>query len=246
VILGTVLVVGGANALNMVLERDSDARMRRTMNRPLPTGRLQPRTAAAFGACIGVAALPLLAWGANVLTALLAAAALVSYVLIYTPMKKRSPVALFVGCVPGAIPPLMGWTAATGNLEAPGLLLFAIMFVWQIPHFLAITLFSSDDFARGGIRVLPLAWGTASAKRHIVVFAGALVPVSLALVPLHAAGTAYLVVALVAGVAFFAWALAGLRREAREAWARSLFLASLAYIAVLFAVLLAGHLSRHA
>src|SRR5205823_9410645 len=127
---------------------------------------------------LGTASLPVLAFGVNLITALLAAVALVSYVLLYTPMKRRRPAALLVGAVPGAIPPLMGWTAATGRLELPGALLFAVMFVWQVPHFLAIALFSSEDFARGGIRVLPVVEGAGATRRQIALGAGALVPIT--------------------------------------------------------------------
>ena len=240
VLLGTALVVGGANALNMYLERVSDGLMRRTQNRPLPSGRVSPRVALWFGVGLGVASMPILAIGANPLTALLGAIAFVSYVLVYTPMKKRSPMALFVGAVPGAMPPLMGWTAATGSLDAPGLVLFAIMCLWQVPHFLAITFYASEDFERGGIKVMPLveSWGGVKmARRTGALFAAALVPTSLLLVRYHVAGLPYLVVALVGGGVFFGWSAYGLRRDAGRRWARSLFLVSLVYVTALFVAL---------
>jgi protoheme IX farnesyltransferase len=237
VLVGTVLVVGGANTLNMYLERDTDALMRRTAARPLPAGRMSPRLALWFGIALGALAVPLLAWKVNALTALLGASALVGYVLLYTPLKRRSSSALLVGAVPGAIPPLMGWTAATGTLDLPGAVLFGVLFLWQVPHFLAIALYSKEDYARGGIQVMPLVEGEAAAKRRIVLFLAALVPVSLALVPLGVAGRAYLAVALVGGAAFFAWGVYGLRARDERAWSRSLFLVSLVYLTSLFVVL---------
>ncbi len=236
-VLGTVLVVGGANTLNMYLERDSDALMRRTRNRPLPAGRLRPRTALWFGVALGAIAVPLLAVAINPLTGALGLLALLGYVLVYTPMKRRSPWALVVGAVPGAIPPLMGWTAATGRLDLPGLLLFGVLFFWQMPHFLAIALYSTDDFARGGIRTVPIVDGVEAAKRQVVIWLAALVPTSLLLVPCGIAGAPYLVAAAAGGAVFFAWGIYGLRAAAGRAWARSLFLVSLVYLTTLFVVL---------
>jgi protoheme IX farnesyltransferase len=135
---GTALLVGSANTLNCWYERETDGLMIRTRNRPLPAGRLDPWTALAFGAVCGVFAIPILAIAINPLTALLGAIAHATYVLVYTPLKKLSPWALEIGAIPGAIPPLMGWTAATGTLSLPGWFLVGILFFWQIPHFLAI------------------------------------------------------------------------------------------------------------
>src|SRR5688572_25744505 len=147
-LLATAIVVASANALNCWMERDSDRLMARTRNRPLPAGRLDARVALVFGVALGVASVPLFTFLVNPLTGLLAAIALVSYVWVYTPLKQKSWTALLVGAVPGALPPLMGWTAATGKLELPGLVLFAVLFVWQIPHFIAIALFRQDDYER--------------------------------------------------------------------------------------------------
>ena len=154
-LLGTVLAVASANVLNMYLERETDALMSRTMRRPLPARRMDPRIALRFGLLLGTVSLPLLSLAVGPLPGLLVAIALVSYVLLYTPMKRRSPASLLVGAVAGAVPPLIGWTAATGTFDLPGLLLFAVMFLWQVPHFLAITLFRRDDYARAGLLVLP-------------------------------------------------------------------------------------------
>lgn len=241
-LLGTALVVSSANALNCWMERDLDRHMARTKNRPLPAGRLDARTALMFGLALGAFAVPLLVLAVNPLTGLLAAIALVSYVWIYTPMKQRSPAALLVGSIPGAMPPLMGWTAATGSLEAPGIVLFGILFLWQLPHFLAIAMFRQEEYTKAGIRVMPAVRGVARTRLHAALYAGALVPVSLLLVPLGIAGTLYLAVVGVAGALFAALCIAGLFRSivaqhGANRWARAVFLASLAYLPLLFAAL---------
>ena len=243
-LVGTAMVVGAANTLNCWLERDVDKHMARTKNRPLPAGRLLARHALYLGLALGALSVPILAWVANPLTALIGAVALVSYVWIYTPLKLRSPIALLIGAVPGALPPLMGWTAATGELGAPGIVLFGILFLWQLPHFLAIAIFRQAEYAKAGIKVLPWVRGNERAKLEAALYAGALVPVSLLLVPLGIAGTIYLVVAASLGALFFAWSLWGLRREAGNRWARQLFIASLVYLPLLFAALVADVASR--
>jgi protoheme IX farnesyltransferase len=236
-LLGTAMVVSSANALNCWMERDIDRHMARTKHRPLPAGRMEPRTALLFGLVLGAFSVPLLALAVNPLTGLLAAIALVSYVWIYTPMKQVSPAALLVGSIPGAMPPLMGWTAATGELQAPGIVLFGILFLWQLPHFLAIAIFRQNEYSKAGIRVMPAVRGLDRTKLHAAIYAGALVPVSLLLVPLGIAGTAYLIVAGLGGLVFAGLCIAGLRREAANRWARAVFLASLAYLPLLFAAL---------
>lgn len=237
-IVGTALVVSSANALNCWMERDVDQFMARTRNRPLPAGRLDPQTALVFGLALGALAVPLLAVFVNPLTGLLAAIALVSYVWIYTPMKQRSPAALLVGSVPGAMPPLMGWTAVTGELEAPGFVLFGILFLWQLPHFLAIASFRQQEYTKAGIKVMPAVRGMRATKIHAVLYAGALVPMSLLLVPLGVAGTIYLALAGILGLAFAAACFVWLRRQAGEnRMARAVFFTSLAYLPLLFAAL---------
>lgn len=236
---GTALVVGGANTLNMYLERDIDGRMDRTRDRPLPAGRLAPGVALAFGLLLGGVAVPLLALGVNPLTGALAAFSLVSYVLVYTPLKQRTPHALLIGAVPGAIPPLLGWTAATGALEAPGLILFAILFFWQVPHFLAITLYRSDDYARAGFPVLVATRGEGAAKWRIVAYLCGLVLASVALVPAGVAHGRYLAASLALGAALLAVGALGLHPRAGRRWARRLFFATLVYLTLLFAALAA-------
>lgn len=236
-LLATAMVVGAANTLNCWLERDVDKHMARTKHRPLPDGRLQARHALILGLALGAISVPILTIVANPLTGLLAAIALVSYVWVYTPMKLRSPAALIVGAVPGALPPLMGWTAVTGELAAPGIVLFGILFLWQMPHFLAIAMFRQQEYTKAGIKVMPAVRGNAAAKLHAVLYAGALIPVSLLLVPLGIAGSLYLVVAGLLGLGFFVYALVGLRAEAGNRWARQLFFVSLVYLPLLFAAL---------
>ena len=236
-LLATAMVVGAANTLNCWLERDVDKHMARTKRRPLPAGRMEAKHALWLGLALGAISVPVLTFVANPLTGLLAAIALVSYVWVYTPMKQRSPAALIVGAVPGALPPLMGWTAATGELGAPGLVLFGIMFLWQMPHFIAISIFRQREYSKAGIKVLPAVRGNTVAKRHAALWAAALLPVSLLLVPLGIAGGVYLAAAAILGAAFFGWSLWGLRAEAGNRWARQLFLGSLVYLPLLFAAL---------
>jgi protoheme IX farnesyltransferase len=237
-VLGTAAVVGAANALNSFVERDVDALMRRTRERPLPAGRVEPVVALALGVAVPIFALPVLALVANPLTALLAFVALVTYVLVYTPMKRRSTLALFVGAVPGAIPPLMGWTAVTGRLDPGGVALFALLCLWQLPHFLAISLYLAEDYARGGLVVFSLVHGERATRAWIAATAVALFPVPLVLAALGVASPAAAGVAAALGAGLAAYALAGLGRTGGR-WARSFFLATLAYLPLAFAALLA-------
>ncbi|MBC7174027.1 MAG: protoheme IX farnesyltransferase, partial [Polyangiaceae bacterium] len=210
VLATTAMVVGGANALNCYLERESDRHMERTRTRPLPARRLDPRLALYFGIALGLISVPILVVAANPLTGVLGALALLIYVAIYTPMKAVTPTALLVGAVPGALPPLMGWTAVTNSLDVPGLVLFAILFLWQIPHFIAISIFRQEDYERAGLKVLPSVQGLGPAKVQTAFYASLLVPVSLMLFPLHVAGKLYLAVAIVLNIAFVGVSLLGL------------------------------------
>ena len=237
-LLTTGMVVGAANTLNCYLERDSDRLMSRTANRPLPDRRLHPSWALTLGVLMGLFAVPTLTLAVNPVTGLLGLVALVSYVAIYTPMKQHTPAALFVGALPGALPPLMGWTAVTGTVDAPGLVLFGILFFWQIPHFLAISIFRQEEYERAGLKVLPSVRGIRSAKIQAAVYAGALWAVSLLLVPYGLAGTLYLVAALVLGAHFFGTAVRGFWAEDSDAWAKKLFVASLIYLTALFAAII--------
>lgn len=239
-LLGTALVVSGASAFNMYLERDTDALMQRTMNRPLPAGRLPPRVALLVGSALGFASVPLLVWQVNVTTGVIAGLALVSYSFVYTPLKRRTTLALPIGAVPGAVPPLLGWTAVTGRVDVAGVVLFAILFLWQLPHSLAIATFRCEDYKRAGTKVIPAEHGDRVTRIHIVVESVLLVGVSVLLVPLGVAGAFYLVSALLLGGAFLAFAAAGLRRTAGLRWARWLFGASILYLVLLMAALTVG------
>jgi protoheme IX farnesyltransferase len=237
-LLTTGMVVGAANTLNCYLERDSDRLMARTAKRPLPDRRLEPSWALGLGLAMGLFAVPTLTLAVNPMTGLLGAVALVSYVAIYTPMKQYTPAALFVGALPGALPPLMGWTAVTGSIAAPGLVLFGVLFFWQIPHFIAISVFRQEDYERAGLKVLPSVSGMRSTKVQAAVYAGALWVVSLLLVPYGLAGTLYLASATVLGGYFFWASIRGFWVEDSDAWAKKLFVASLLYLTALFAALI--------
>jgi len=232
---GTALIVGTANTLNMWLERDVDCLMTRTKNRPLPQGRLDARTALWFGALQGAAALPVLMM-VNFVTAALGLLALILYVGVYTPMKQRSHWAVWVGGVPGAMPALMGWTAATGRIELAGLAVFGVLFFWQVPHFHAIALYREREYAAAGLKTLPGTHGIRRAKAEIAIYLVVQVAVSLAVVPLGVAGLPYLVVASTLGAFVLVQGFAGLRSGSTK-WARNVFLASIIYLPVLFGVM---------
>ena len=246
-LLMTAMTVGAANTLNCYLERESDGQMLRTRSRPLPAGRLEPKSGLMLGMSLAVFSIPALTFIINPLTGFLGLFALISYVWIYTPLKKVTPKALVVGAVPGAIPPLMGWTAVTGHLDLGGIWLFLLMFVWQLPHFLAITLYLKDDYMRGGLRVLPVVRGEKVARVHLLLYTLLLIPVSLAFTPLKMAGNAYLAIASLLGAGFLWYALSLQRPPqtplAGQRQARKVFLYSIAYLTVLFGALLldSGH-----
>jgi len=236
-LLGTALVAAGTNALNQWWERDADARMGRTRRRPLPTGQLRPRDALAFATSISIAGILWLAVFVNTLTAALAALSLASYIFAYTPLKRRTPLALFVGAVPGALPILGGWTAAGAGLTLPGWILFGILFLWQLPHFLALGWLYRDDYLRGGFAMLSRADpdGRLTA-RQALLFAAVLVAVSLLPTRVGLAGTPYLVGAAALGLALLGWSAAMVRHPS-AARARRLFLASVLYLPALLLLL---------
>ncbi len=239
-LVGTALIVGAANALNMWWERDVDARMTRTQSRPLPAGRLSPDVALAFGLALAAVATPML-FLVNVTTGLLGLVALVSYVAVYTPLKPHTHFALLVGAIPGAMPPLMGWTTATGSLGLGGELLFAVLFLWQVPHFAAITIFRAQDYARAGLMVVSVQRGENGARRTIAVWTVLLVGASLLFVPLGLAGKAYLGVATALGVGALGLAFRGIRGGPRfdgPRWAKRVFAYSIPYLCILLAALL--------
>jgi protoheme IX farnesyltransferase len=237
VLLATAGTVAAANVLNCYLERDSDRLMARTQNRPLPSRRMDPQLALGFGLTLAAVFVPALGLVANGLTAVLGLVALATYVLVYTPMKAKSHAAMVVGAVPGALPPLMGWTATTGGIEPGGVVLFAILFLWQMPHFIAIALFRKEEYAAASLKALPLVKGDEVSRRQIVGYLLLLWPASLMLYSLRLAGPYYLGVALVAGGVFLGMGLHGLLRRGDRVWAKKLFLYSLVYLSLLFLAL---------
>lgn len=240
-IVGTGLVAGGAAAFNQVWERELDAKMRRTAQRPLAAGRMDVGPALAFAFSLAAAGVAELSLGVNLLAAAIAAATLLLYVLVYTPMKRVSSLATIVGAVPGALPPVIGWAAAGGGLAPGAWALFAILFFWQMPHFLAIAWLYRADYGRAGFPMLPVAEPDgASTGRQAALYALTLVPVSLSLSGLRVTGNLYSAGALVFGGAFAAAAVVfAVRRSTRAA--RWLFAASILYLP---AVLLLAFLDR--
>jgi heme o synthase len=238
-LVGTALVAGGAAALNQVWERQTDSRMRRTVGRPLPGGRLSVGEATWFGVLAAGVGLAQLAFGVNVMSASVAAATLISYVLVYTPLKLRTSLSTLVGAIPGALPPVIGWAAATGSISLPALVLFGIVFLWQMPHFLAIAWLYRDDYARAGIPLLPvLEPDGRRTGQQALSYAAALWPVSLLPAVVGLAGIAYAVVATLLGLLFI-WLSLRFARERSMAHARTLFLFSIAYLPLLLGALVA-------
>ncbi|HZU81990.1 MAG TPA: heme o synthase [Polyangiaceae bacterium] len=241
-LLGTALIVGAANALNMWWERDVDALMTRTKNRPLPAGRMAPEVALAFGLALAVLSTPMLFF-VNATTGVLGLVALVSYVAIYTPLKRHTHLALLVGAVPGAMPPLLGWSTTAGTLGAGGLLLFAVLFLWQVPHFAAIAIFRAEDYARAGLQVVSVQHGELAARRTVAVYAALLAVASLLFMPLGLAGARYTAVATLLDAALLALAVRGVRGGPRfdgRRWAKRVFAFTIVYLTVLLAALLSN------
>jgi protoheme IX farnesyltransferase len=235
-LVGTALIAGASNALNQILEREIDARMRRTQRRPLPSGRLRVAESAVAAWVAGAAGVLYLAAFTNLVVVLLAIATLASYVFVYTPLKRITSLCTIVGAVPGALPVLGGWAAARAGLDLRAWVLFTIVFLWQIPHFLALAWLFREDYARAGLRMLSVTAGAGATFRQALGFAVALLPVSLAPAVLGMAGPAYL-----AGAAALAlwqiWATVRVARDHAPVNARRLFLASVTYLPVLLGLM---------
>jgi protoheme IX farnesyltransferase len=237
VLLGTALSAGGTLALNQYMEREADALMERTRGRPLPTGRVQPIEALAFGGALTAAGLIVLMLAVNALAGMVTAATVATYLGLYTPMKRTTPLCGVVGAVPGALPPVTGWVAATGSFGAGALVLFAILFLWQLPHSLAIAQLYAADYARGGFRLLPIVDRSGrSTDRQIVVNCVALLAAGLTPTVLGLTGVVYFALALGLGVAFLACGVLGALRPSPAA-ARRTVLASLIYLPALLAAM---------
>jgi protoheme IX farnesyltransferase len=236
-LFGTALAAAGTLALNQFVERDTDAMMERTRRRPLPDGRVQPREALCFGIVVTMAGLAYLGLAVNVESAWVTAAITLSYLLFYTPIKRRSSLCMLVGAVPGALPPVIGWVAARGDFALDAWVLFAIMFLWQVPHTLAIARLYREDFARAGIQFLPVIEPEGSSThRQIISHCAALLVVSLLPTLLGLAGAVYFVVAFVLGIGFLASGVS-LAMDSSLGKARRLLFASLIYLPALLLVM---------
>jgi protoheme IX farnesyltransferase len=240
--LGTALVAGGAAALNQVWERKTDRLMRRTSRRPIASERLHAAEGAWFGILLGGAGLVELTVAVNITAAWVAAVTLISYVLFYTPLKTRSSLSTLVGAVPGALPPVIGWAAATGNIGLPAAVLFGIVFFWQMPHFLAIAWMYREDYARAGIPMLPVLDPDGQRTgRQALQYSLALGPVSLMPVLVGIAGATYAATAVLLWATML-WGSARFARHRSNAYARTLFVLSLAYLTLLWGVLIVDRL----
>ncbi len=238
--IGTALVAGGTNALNQVWERDLDARMARTRRRPLPSGRLGTAHALAFSVAISIAGIVWLALAVNALASLLSFATLASYLFVYTPLKTRTTHCTVIGAAPGAVPPMIGYAAATGLVDATSWALFAFLFAWQLPHFLALSWMYRDDYARGGFRMLSVGDATgATVARH--AYGWSLILLATSLVPfwLGAAGIVYLVAAVAAGGALL-WSAHQFAATHAMKSAKALFHGSNLYLVVVMTLMVVG------
>ncbi|HZU38994.1 MAG TPA: heme o synthase [Gemmataceae bacterium] len=245
VLVGTALVAAGGSTLNQVIERHTDSLMRRTENRPLPAGRIRPIEAATMGLLLGVAGIVYLAATLpQPLAALLGGLTFVCYVFVYTPLKRRTTLNTLIGAIPGALPPVIGWAAIRGSIDREAVVLFSIIFLWQVPHFLAIAWIYREDYHRAGLRMLPdQPGGAAVAGRQMVVYSAALLATSLVPVGLHSAGLVYLVGASALGLMFLVYAF-GFVWMPSIARARRVLRASLVYLPALLALLLVNAVLR--
>lgn len=238
-LIGTALTAASAGTLNQYIERRHDAKMRRTADRPLPAGRIAPSEALVFAVALGTAGVLYLLLLVNPLTATLGAFTLLSYAFIYTPLKRLSTLNTIVGAIPGAIPAVMGWTAARNAVSVEAIALFAIMFIWQIPHFLAIAILYRDDYRAGGFKMLPCIEDDhlISTGRHIILYCLTLIPVSLIPAFIHLSGVVYFAAAVILGLIFLGFGLRATATKTRFD-ARRLFFASIIYLPLLFAFMM--------
>ena len=240
-VIGTALVAGGSAVLNQVYERDTDALMRRTRLRPLPDHRVTPTEAVIYGLVLTIGGLAVLAIATNWVAAGLALATLTLYLLVYTPMKRTSNLSTLVGAVPGALPAVIGWSAARGDIAIGGLTLFAIVFLWQIPHFMAIAWMYRDDYRSAGFPMLPVVEPDGlRTGQHALLYASALLPVSIGPSVVGIAGWAYFWLALVLGLALVILS-ARFARERTDRSARTLFFATIIYLPLIWAVMVLDH-----
>jgi len=244
-LLGTLLVASGTATLNQYVERRYDARMRRTARRPLPAGRLAPARALWFGVLLSVAGGLYLALAVNLLTSFLAVFTLLSYLLLYTPLKRKTPFCTLIGAFPGAMPPLIGWAGARGSLSLEAWVLYAILFLWQFPHFLAIVWMYREDYTRAGYQMLPLGDRKGNSMAwQVVLFSLALLPVSLVPTFLGLEGAAYFLGTLVLGLGFLFYG-ARLALDRSHSLARRVVLASVVYLPLVYALAIVDKVRGH-
>ena len=241
-LFGTALVGGGAGALNQYIEREYDGLMRRTENRPVPSGRVQPYEALLFGIILSIVGIAELVLFTNPLTGFLASVTLVSYIFLYTPLKRITPLSTIVGAFPGALPPVMGWTAARNEVNPEAVALFALLFVWQIPHFLSLAWMYRKDYARAGYRLLTVVEPEGNmASRQILAYTTLLVPLAVIPWTLGMFGALYLILALLLSLAFLVVTV-HLVRDRSNAAARQVFAGSLIYLPALMAIMVIDRL----
>jgi len=242
-LLGTALIASGTAALNQWYEREADARMRRTQSRPLPAGRLNPRSALLFGIAISLAGFLEMWLGANLLCALLGMFTLLTYLCVYTPLKQRSPHSTTIGAIPGAMPPLIGYAGAAGHLTVEAWILFGILFLWQFPHFYSIAWMYREDYERAGIRMLPVVEPDGlSTARQMVLYSLLLIPISLIPRWMGAEGNVYLIGATALGL-FFLYSAIRVSLDRTRQRARRVLLASVLYLPLLYGLMLLDHLA---
>ncbi|HYP14560.1 MAG TPA: heme o synthase [Bryobacteraceae bacterium] len=237
-LIGTGLIASGTAALNQWWEREADAKMPRTQERPLPGGRVSPVGALWFAVALSVAGFIELWAGTNLLTALLGAFTLATYLFVYTPLKQVTPHSTTVGAVPGAMPPVIGYAAASGTLDAQALTLFAILFLWQFPHFYSIAWLYRDDYSRAGIKMLPVVDPTGErTARQILITALALIPISLLPTYFGMSGQLYFAGALMLGLTYlyFGWRIS---QDPSRQMARRVLLTSIVYLPLLYGLML--------
>jgi protoheme IX farnesyltransferase len=230
--IGLTLSVSSANTFNMIYERHSDKYMRRTQFRPLVLEKISVTNSLIFAIILGLCSLVILAYFVNVLTAVVSLFALIFYAAIYTPLKAKTPLALVIGAIPGAVPPLIGWTAASNQISMPALALFSVLFAWQMPHFIAISIYHQVDYAKAGIKVVPVVRGEFVAKMQSILWSVALLVCSLSLVYFHLGGIFYGAVAAISGILFLYYSIRGIIKPIPN-WPRKFFFASLIYLPIL-------------
>jgi protoheme IX farnesyltransferase len=238
-LIGTLLTAAGASVLNQYIERDFDKLMPRTKDRPLPGGRIAPLEAQVYGVALGISGVVILLTLVNSLTAALGALTLLLYLFVYTPLKRVTSLNTVIGAIPGAIPPMMGWTAASGVMSAEAIALFSILFIWQMPHFLAIAILYRDDYSAGGFKMLPNVDrdDLAITAGQIILYNVAMIPVSLAPGLIGMAGQAYAVAAVLLSCAYLSFGVS-LAMSRSRIDARKLFIASIIYLPLLLAALM--------